>query len=112
MRRVTESRDKKFLLGEEAHLPRDVAKVVRFIAGKGPGVLRTFWKKQIEPMEIMALQCRRETGEWRASLLDAQRMVAGKLNLPLSARTLGELGMEAKMGAAVRNWIPHWWLSS
>ena len=99
-RHVTESNNTKFLLGDKAHLFRDVEEAARFTSKNGPQFLRVFWKKQVADLRLKAAQCWEETEKWRRSQSDTQTAVQGGLNLPLLAHMMYLL----KMGG--QGWAP------
>ena len=51
------------------------------------------WVAKCRALRIKARDCQHETGEWRASLPNAHQMVQGKLNPPLLAQMLNDLGI-------------------
>ena len=82
-----------FQYGGTAHLPQDVMRAIRFISKNGPDIIEAFWESRIERLKQNAFGCKRVTEEWGKSLSDEQKAAQGKINLPLLANMLNELGM-------------------
>ena len=57
-KRVADSKNMKFLLGEKAQLPRDEQEAVRIVSENEPHLPKDFWREQIDELE--ATQSRKE----------------------------------------------------
>ena len=90
---VKKSGKMNFPMGEKAHLPQDILEAIGFISKNEPDTIKAFWESRIEQLKKKAFNCRRATEKWKKSLTNEQKTVQGKINLPLLAHMLNELGM-------------------
>ena len=72
-------------------------RAIRFISKNEPDAIKASWESRIEQLKKKAFRCKRATEGWGKSVLGEQRAAQGKINLPLLAHMLNEIGKGGQM---------------
>ena len=72
-------------------------RAIRLILENGPDTYKAFWESRMQQLKKKVFRCKRATEDSEKSLSNGQKAAQGKINLPLPAHMLNELGMGGQL---------------